>query len=172
MGSCDYIWVTNQERVFRITGEYQGTIDDKGRIKLPSGLVKQLSEQGITLNFVVNRGFEKCLMIYPKTVWDQKANEVDRLNLYDPVQRQFVRYFYRGATEINADATDRLLIPKNLSEHASIQKEIVLYAYRNQIELWDAQMYKDELANEPAQFSELAAKGFGGGSENQSNSKD
>lgn len=148
--------------MFRITGEYQGTIDDKGRIKLPAGLVKQLTDQGIALHFVVNRGFEKCLMIYPKIVWDLKATEVDRLNVYDPLQRQFVRYFYRGATAITGDTAERLLIPKNLIEHASIQKEIVLFAYQSQIELWDAKLYDDELAKEPTQFSELAAKVFAG----------
>lgn len=148
--------------MFRITGEYKGTIDEKGRIKLPANLVKQLSDQGIALNFVLNRGFESCLMIYPKIVWDLKAGEVDRLNIYDPIQRQFVRYFYRGATNVMADTTDRLLIPKNLLDHASIDKEIVLFAYLNQIELWDEKKYNAELANEPAQFSELAAKVFGG----------
>ena len=148
--------------MLRITGEYKGTIDEKGRIKLPANLVKQLSDQGIALNFVLNRGFESCLMIYPKIVWDQKATEVDRLNIYDPTQRQFVRYFYRGATAVSADTTERLLIPKNLLDHASIVKEIVLFAYLNHIELWDEKKYNNELANEPAQFSELAAKVFGG----------
>jgi MraZ protein len=148
--------------VFRITGEYKGTIDEKGRLKLPSNLVKQLSDQGIALHFVINRGFETCLMIYPKIVWDQKAGEVDRLNVYDPTQRQFVRYFYRGATSVIADNTDRLLIPKNLLDHASIEKDIVLFAYLNQIELWDEKKYSMELANEPPQFSDLAAKVFGG----------
>ena len=95
-----YIWLTNQERVFRLTGEYHTIIDDKGRVKLPAGLSKQLLEQGVALHFMINRGFEKCLILYPKTVWDQKAEVVDRLNIYDPVQRNFVRYFYRGATGV------------------------------------------------------------------------
>jgi MraZ protein len=148
--------------VFRLTGEYQATIDDKGRVKLPSSLTKQLQEQGIALHFMLNRGFEKCLMLYPKIVWDQKAAEVDRLNIYDPIQRQFVRYFYRGATQVSGDTAERILIPKNLVEHASIEKDIVLFAYLNQIEVWDSKMYYDEMAKEPAQFSELAAKVFGG----------
>lgn len=162
-----YIYSTNQERVFRLTGEYQATIDDKGRVKLPAALTKQLQEQGVALNFMLNRGFEKCLMLYPKTVWDQKAAEVDRLNLYDPVQRQFVRYFYRGATQVLGDTAERILIPKNLIDHAFIQKDIVLFAYYNQIEVWDSKIYYDEMAKEPAQFSELAAKVFGGFSTQQ-----
>ena len=101
-------------------------------------------------------------MLYPKTVWDQKATEVDRLNLYDPDQRQFVRYFYRGATMVMGDTAERILIPKNLVDHASLDKDIVLFAYLNQIEVWNSKMYYDEMAKEPAQFSELAAKVFGG----------
>jgi MraZ protein len=157
-----YIYSTNQERVFRITGEYQVTIDDKGRLKLPAALSKQLQEQGIALHFMLNRGFEKCLHLYPKTVWDQKAAEVDRLNLYDPVQRQFVRYFYRGATWVTGDNAERILIPKNLADHAAIEKDIVLFAYHQQIEIWDSKKYYEEMAKEPSQFSELAAKVFGG----------
>ncbi|MDZ4708437.1 MAG: division/cell wall cluster transcriptional repressor MraZ [Saprospiraceae bacterium] len=145
----------------RFTGEYQSTIDDKGRIKLPANLVRQMTEQGIALHFVLNRGFEKCLMLYPKIVWDQKASEVDRLNVYDPTQRQFIRYFYRGATLVTADTADRILIPKNLLDHANFEKDIILFAYLNQIELWDAKGYSAELANEPDQFSELAARVFG-----------
>ncbi len=147
--------------MFRITGEYQATIDDKGRMKLPAGLIKQFTEQGVALNFTLNRGFDKCLMLYPKTVWDKKASEVDTLNIYHPEQRQFLRYFYRGATNTIADAADRLLIPKSLADHAGLQKEIVLFAYLNQVELWDAQTYYNELAKEPTNFSDLAEKVFG-----------
>lgn len=146
----------------RFTGEYQSTVDDKGRVKLPAGLIRQMEEQGMVLNFVINRGFEKCLMLYPKPVWDQKAAEVDKLNIYDPVQRQFVRYFYRGATQILPDPADRLLLPKNLTEYAGLEKNVTLFAYLNQIEIWDQKKYNAELANEPDQFSELAANVFGG----------
>ncbi len=161
MEHLHYIWLTNQERVFRLTGEYHTIIDDKGRVKLPAGLSKQLVEQGVALHFMINRGFEKCLILYPKTVWDQKAEVVDRLNIYDPVQRNFVRYFYRGATGVMADNAERILIPKSLTDHAGVNKEIILFAYLNQIELWDAKNYEAQLANEPSQFSDLAAQVFG-----------
>ena len=60
-----------------------------------------------------------------------------------------------------ADTAERVLIPKSLTDHAGVQKDIVLFAYINQIELWDEKAYEDQMANEPTQFSELAAQVFG-----------
>ena len=72
--------------MFQLTGEYECKMDPKGRIKLPAGLIRQLSASG-SLSFVINRGFEKCLMLYPKEVWDQKTQEVNNLNIYIPKPR-------------------------------------------------------------------------------------
>ena len=60
-----------------------------------------------------------------------------------------------------ADNAERILIPKSLTDHAGVNKEIILFAYLNQIELWDAKNYEAQLANEPSQFSDLAAQVFG-----------
>ena len=146
--------------MYQLTGEYECKMDPKGRIKLPAGLIRQLGGSG-SLAFVMNRGFEKCLMLYPKQIWEKKASEVNRLNIYIPKQRQFVRYFYRGATEISTDTADRLLIPKNLNEYAGLGKEIMLFAYHEQIEIWAKDRYAEMLSSEPEEFSELAAEVFG-----------
>ena len=146
--------------MYQLTGEYECKMDTKGRIKLPAGLIRQLGGSG-SLAFVMNRGFEKCLMLYPKQIWEKKASEVNRLNIYIPKQRQFVRYFYRGATEISTDTADRLLIPKNLNEYAGLGKEIMLFAYHEQIEIWAKDRYAEMLGSEPEEFSELAAEVFG-----------
>ena len=146
--------------MFQLTGEYECKMDQKGRFKLPAGLIRQLGGAG-SLSFVVNRGFEKCLMLYPKQIWDKKTEEVNRLNIYIPKQRQFVRYFYRGATEVATDTAERLLVPKNLGEYASLGKEIMLFAYHEQIEIWAKERYAEMLNNEPEEFSALAAEVFG-----------
>lgn len=146
--------------MFQLTGEYECRMDPKGRIKLPAGLIRQLGGAG-SLSFVVNRGFEKCLMLYPKQTWDKKVEEVNRLNIYIPKQRQFIRYFYRGATELASDTADRLLIPKNLGEYAGLGKEIMLFAYHEQIEIWAKERYAEMLDSEPDEFSALAAEVFG-----------
>ena len=99
-------------------------------------------------------------MLYPKEVWDKKAQEVNQLNIYIPKNRQFVRYFYRGASHVGADSADRLLIPKSLVEYAGLGKDLVLFAYNEQIEIWDKDKYADMLGNEPEEFSGLAASVF------------
>ena len=142
-------------------------MDAKGRVKLPAGLIRQLTATD-PLSFVVNRGFEKCLMLNPKKVWETKTKEVNQLNIYIPKNRQFVRYFYRGATPVNADSAERVLIPKSLSEYAGLGKEIVLFAFDEHIEIWSKDRYAAYLDEEPEDFSGLAEQVFGGGAQSPS----
>ena len=147
--------------MFQLTGEYECKMDAKGRVKLPAGLIRQLSATD-SLSFVINRGFEKCLMLYPKEVWEKKTLEVNQLNIYIPKNRQFVRYFYRGASPVNTDGAERILIPKSLNEYAGLGKEVVLFAYHEQIEIWSKEHYAAMISTEPEEFSDLAAEVFGG----------
>jgi MraZ protein len=147
--------------MFQLTGEYECKMDSKGRVKLPAGLIRQLSATD-AMTFVINRGFEKCLMLYPKDVWEKKTLEVNQLNIYIPKNRQFVRYFYRGASPVSSDGAERVLIPKSLSEYAGLGKELVLFAYHEQIEIWSKERYAAMLDTEPEEFSDLAAEVFGG----------
>ena len=105
--------------MFQLTGEYDCRMDTKGRLKLPTGLIRQMGSAD-SMSFVLNRGFEKCLMLYPKVIWDKKVQEVNQLNIYIPTNRQFVRYFYRGASQLSADSAERILVPKSLSEYAGL----------------------------------------------------
>ena len=147
--------------MYQLTGEYECNLDAKGRVRLPSTLLRQLDGKE-SLSFVVNRGFEKCLMLYPQEVWDRKAKEVNQLNIYNTKQRNFKRYFYRGATTISPDSADRILLPKSLLEYADIEKEVILFAYHEQVEIWSKQAYDDMLGSEPEEFSSLAEDVFGG----------
>jgi MraZ protein len=147
----------------QLKGEYECKMDAKGRVRLPTGLIKQIGS-GENLIFTVNRGFEKNLMLYPKDVWEAKTKEINqRLNNYNKKHRAFIRYFYRGASELVMDAADRVLLPKGLIEHAGLSKEVILFAYQEQIEIWSKDQYLAELNNEPDDFSELADEVFGGG---------
>ncbi len=155
---------------YQLTGEYDLKIDAKGRVKMPANLLKQLTvSAGIagTYNFVVNRGYENHLTIYPQDVWEKKTKELNRLNINIIKTRQAVRYMYRGATQIIADNSDRILLPKNLIAYAGIKKEVVLFAYLDQIEIWAKAAYQDMIDQEPEDFSALAEEVFGGQIGNQ-----
>lgn len=137
-------------------GEYESTLDAKGRFLLPAGFKKQLPEKGST-RFVVNRGFEKCLSLYPIHNWEPIFNKINALNDFDPKVRAFRRYFLNGATIVELDIAGRLLIPKNLIEHASLSKDIVLSAAINKIEVWNKQQHQQLFENFSAKdFSDLA----------------
>jgi len=137
-------------------GEFEATLDAKGRFLLPAGLKKQLSEKEKDL-FVINRGFEKCLSLYPMKSWEPLFAEISRLNEFDPKAREFRRYFLNGATTVEPDGAGRLLIPPNLKDHAALQKDIVLVSAVNKIEIWDSSKYHQLFDSFSAEdFSSLA----------------
>jgi MraZ protein len=137
-------------------GEYESTVDAKGRFLLPAGFKKQLPAlEGST--FVLNRGFEKCLTLYPITSWKPLQEKISLLNDFDPKVRAFRRYFLNGATQIDLDTAGRLLLPKSLMEYAGLEKDIVLVSAMNKIEIWDKQKYQEFFDDmTPDGFSNLA----------------
>jgi MraZ protein len=75
--------------------------------------------------------------------------------------RDFARYFFRGATEISFDANNRILIPKPLLEYAGIEKDVVLFAYNNRIEVWSKKNYHQQMDEEPRDFVKLSEQVMG-----------
>lgn len=144
-----------------LLGEYELTIDAKGRFLLPAGFRKQLPEAAES--FVINRGFENCLSLYPKTNWDALADSINRLNDFNPKVREFKRLFLNGATPVELDSAGRLLIPKPLQDYADISKEIVFSAQGNKVELWNKDAYHQYLKNAASNYSDLASEVLGGG---------
>ncbi len=145
--------------MYNLTGEFECKVDAKGRLKMPATLLKQLGMEHA--RFTINRGFENHLMIYPQDVWEKKTKEINHLNIYVKKNRQAIRYFHRGATQLSCDTADRILIPKRLMEYADLRKEVVLFAYNEQIELWAKDQYDAMLDMEPEDFSQLAEDVFG-----------
>lgn len=142
--------------MIQLQGEYDCKVDAKGRFRLPSQLVRQLGEAKED-SLHINRGMEKCLTLYPNEVWKKITAEVNSLNLYNSQNRKFARYFYRGATELTMDKSDRLLLPKSLAEYAEIENEIVLFAFHNRIEIWSKSNYEEMLdAQDDDEFSNLS----------------
>ena len=115
-------------------GEYEATLDAKGRFLFPAGFKKQLPENGMA-GFVINRGFEKCLSLYTDESWQPLFSDLSKLNDFDPKIRQFKRYFLNGATQVSFDSAGRVLIPKNLVEYAGLEKDIVLVSAIDKIEI-------------------------------------
>ena len=137
-------------------GEYEATLDAKGRFLLPAGFKRQLPE-GESTRFVINRGFEKCLSLYPIQSWQPLYDQISALNDFDPKVREFRRYFLNGAIEVEPDTAGRILVPQNLKDYAGLGKDLVLAAAVNKIEIWDKEKYQKFFESySPDDFSSLA----------------
>lgn len=141
-------------------GEFEIRLDAKGRLSLPAGVIRQLPSGGGKV--VINRGFEPCLVLYSGMEWDRQVAELSRLNPYVKENREFVRYFLRGASPAEPDAANRILIPRALLDYAGIDKDVVMMGNLSNLELWSPDRYKAQLDREPEDFSALAEKVMGG----------
>lgn len=144
----------------QLLGEFDCKLDAKGRLMVPAALKKQLPNAESD-GLIINRGFEKNLVIYPKNVWDAVVVDLAKLNIYDQENRAFVRAFTRGATELSLDAAGRVLLPKSLVEYAGIGNDLVLACQLDRIEVWDKKAYEDIFDDVPANFANLAQKVMG-----------
>jgi len=146
-------------------GEFEATLDAKGRFLLPAGFKRQLPEEE-TNRFVINRGFEKCLALYPMRTWEPLFEKITGLNEFDPKQREFRRAFLNGATFVEPATAGRILLPQTLKAYAGLQKDIVLMATGDKLEIWDSNKYKelfDSLSSDT--FSDLGDQVLGSGSD-------
>lgn len=124
---------------------------------LPSKIKANLPEVA-TNEVVVKRGFEPCLVIYPMVEWRKVFSKVSGLNEFNKEYRAFQRNFLRGSTEVDLDATGRLLIPKSMAKYADIDKELIVVGMGNRIELWNPEKYEEYLIKDEDEFSRLAEK--------------
>jgi MraZ protein len=141
-------------------GEFDCKLDAKGRMMVPAGLKKQLPEAE-TEGLVINRGFEKHLVIYTRKEWDKIVDDLNKLNQYEKKTREFIRYFTRGASELSLDSANRVLLPKQLLEYAGIGADVILSCQFNKIEVWAKDAYDQALDNEPENFANLAEEVMG-----------
>ena len=149
-------------------GEYEVTLDAKGRFLLPVGIKKQLPEDAGD-QFVIARGFEKCLTLYPKKNWDPILAELSKVSEYKAENREFLRYFTMGASLSELDSAGRMLIPPNLKAHAGLEKDVVLVSVINKIEIWDKGKYQQFFESfTPEKYSDLAERVMGGQNTTQS----
>lgn len=141
-------------------GEFDCKLDSKGRMMIPSNLKKQLPDAERD-GLVINRGFEKHLVVYTRKEWDNIVADLSKLNQYDKKVREFIRYFTRGASELMLDSANRVLVPKALLEYAEIGSDVVLTCQLNKIEVWSKNAYDAQLDNEPESFANLAEEVMG-----------
>jgi len=134
-------------------GEYQHTIDPKGRIIVPSKFREDLGEM-----FIVTKGLDKCLFAYSKHEWSIIEEKLKNLPLSQKDARAFVRFFFAGATECEVDKQGRILIPNNLREYAGLEKDAVLIGVSTRVEIWSKNEWEAYNDNADLNYEEIAEK--------------
>ena len=142
-------------------GTYECKADVKGRIMLPIALKKQLAEN-INDGFVLKRAvFNACLELYPLKQWEKLMEKVNQLNRFNKKNNDFIRRFTAGVRLVEIDTSGRLLIPKDLVQHAAIQKETVISSAVNILEIWDKTRYEEAISEATVDFGALAEEVMG-----------
>ena len=113
-------------------GEYRHTFDIKNRISLPSKFRKELGSV-----VVVTRGLDKCLFVYPKSVWKEEAKNIARYSMGSAAGRGFSRLMLSGAVEAELDTSGRILVPDYLKAYATLKDTSVIAGVSDRIEIWD-----------------------------------
>ena len=126
-------------------GSFNYSIDAKGRISIPARLRKFVSSEA-NETFVLTRGSEKCINIYPMNYWNELvSSKLDKLNTFDPKDAKFMRMFLQEAAEDKFDSQSRLLVPKKLIDFAEIEKDVVILGMHKYIEVWNPKLYEEYL---------------------------
>ncbi len=123
-------------------GEYNHTIDAKGRLIIPSKFRESLGE-----GFVITKGLDGCLFAYDNQEWNAFEEKLRALPLSRKDNRQFARFFLAGAAEVEVDKQGRILIPSNLREFAGLLKDVVLVGVASRVEIWSKEKW-DSLQEE------------------------
>lgn len=134
---------------------YDCKIDDKGRLKLPSSLIKTLQSSD-DKNFVIKRSvFQNCLEVYPMQPWEKLMKKINGLNRFVKKNADFIRMFTAGVKNVELDSSERILIPKDLKQYANLNKEIVISGAGELFEIWDKESYEKVISANKEDFGQL-----------------
>lgn len=132
-------------------GEYQHSLDAKGRITVPA---KFRDELGI--NFVATKGLDNCIFLYPPQEWQRIEHKLHSLPFTRADVRSFTRFFFSGAAEMEIDKQGRILLPLNLREYAAIEKDLLIIGVGSRVEIWSDRKWAEYTAATASSYEALA----------------
>ena len=145
MKSGDYMFI----------GEYHHSIDEKGRIIIPMKFREELGN-----NFIVTRGIENCLFVYPMSNWEKITNKLNSLPFTKKDARNFNRFFMSGATEVELDKQGRVNISSPLIDYAKLDKECVVIGTGDRLEIWSNKTWNEFFDSAKDNMSDIAENLF------------
>lgn len=138
-------------------GSYTYSVDNKGRVNLPANLRKYVSPDA-NETFVITRGFEKCLFVYPLDEWNKLEQHLRNLSSYNPQDRLFMRVLLEYAKESQLDGQARITISQQLLDYAGIKNEVRIIGVLDKIELWHPTIYEEYLSSQSESYESIAAR--------------
>lgn len=134
-----------------LLGEYNHNIDDKGRVSVPAKFREDLGS-----SFIVTKGLDNCLFIYSKNEWTTFETKLKDLPLTNPNARNFIRFFFSGATECELDKQGRIILPQNLREYAGLNKDVAIIGVATRVEIWDREKWNTYTSSDNMDMDEVA----------------
>lgn len=134
-----------------LMGEFNHTIDAKGRLIIPSKFREDLGE-----SFIVTRGLDGCLFGYPQNAWKELEEKLKQLPLAKKESRQFTRFFYSGAVECILDKQGRINLPASLIDYAALEKSCYVIGVSERFEIWSEERWEKVSDEAESSFEDLA----------------
>lgn len=135
-------------------GEYTHSLDVKNRVMFPTKFRDEIGDK----EFVITRGLDHCLFLYPINEWEVMEEKAKNLSLNQKNDRAFVRFLFSGAVKDTFDAQGRIKIPDNLKDHAKLEKDVVITGALNRIEIWSKSVWDEYINSTGENFDEIAEK--------------
>lgn len=136
-------------------GSYAYSADSKGRVNIPAKLRKYVSSEAND-TFIITRGFEQCLFVYPLDEWNKLEESIRQLSPTNAQHRFFMRVLLERATESQLDGQFRISIPKELLQFAGIENEVLIIGVLEHIEIWNPQQYEQYLKTQAQSYESVA----------------
>ncbi|GAB1371035.1 division/cell wall cluster transcriptional repressor MraZ [Candidatus Kapaibacterium sp.] len=137
-------------------GQETYSIDNKGRVNIPSKMRKSISPEAND-TFTVTRGLEDCIVAYPLDEWKKYEDKFVTLNQYDPKNRYFLTKILQWAEDVALDGQQRITIPKKLIEFAGIENKVVIVGMVDHIEFWNPDKFEQYLNRFDESYEDVAA---------------
>lgn len=134
-------------------GEFQHSIDEKGRLIIPARL-----REGLGPRFVMTKGLDQCLFAYPLEEWRALEEKLKTLPFVKAEARAFMRFFFAGAAECEFDRQGRVLIPPALREYAALEREVTILGVSTRVEIWSTELWQEYSRKAQADYEAIAEK--------------
>ena len=138
-------------------GEYEHTLDAKGRVIIPAKF-REIFKEHYAEKFYITRGLDQCLFVFTEEFWKSQEKKFREMPFTKGEARKFNRLYFSGACDVICDKQGRILIPDYLKQYAGIDENVVILGISDRIEIWAKEKWKKFFEENKGQFEDLAEK--------------